>query len=41
MNHKTVKKNTTIPEYLVKLAEEKGLNFSETLKEALENKLLA
>lgn len=34
-----VKKNTTIPSTLAKQAEERGINFSQTLTEALEEKL--
>lgn len=36
----TVKKNTTLPGELAKKAEEAGINFSQTLKEALEKKLM-
>lgn len=36
----TVKKNTTLPGELAKEAEEAGINFSQTLKEALEKKLM-
>lgn len=39
MNHKKVKKNTYIPEYLALLAEKKKINFSATLADALEDKL--
>lgn len=39
MNHKKVKKNTYIPEYLALLAENKKINFSATLADALEEKL--
>lgn len=35
----TVKKNTTLPAELAKEAEKAGVNFSQTLKEALEEKL--
>ncbi|OYS59521.1 HicB family protein [Limosilactobacillus reuteri] len=35
----TVKKNTTLPGELAKRAEEAGINFSQTLREALEEKL--
>lgn len=35
----SVKKNTTIPANLAYLAEQKGINFSQTLAEALEQKL--
>lgn len=35
----TVKKNTTLPGELAKRAEDANINFSQTLKEALENKL--
>lgn len=38
-SHKKVKKNTLIPEYLAVLAEQKKINFSATLTEALEKKL--
>ena len=38
---KKVRKNVTIPEYLNTLAEEKHLNFSQVLTEALELKLKA
>ena len=34
-----VKKNTTIPSILAQQAEERGINFSQTLTEALEEKL--
>lgn len=34
-----VKKNTTIPSTLAQQAEERGINFSQTLTEALEEKL--
>lgn len=37
----TVKKNTTIPGDLAYLAEEQGINFSQTLTEALKQKLKA
>lgn len=36
----TVKKNTTIPGDLAQKAEEAGINFSKTLTEALEEKLM-
>ena len=36
-----VKKNTTIPSTLAQQAEERGINFSQTLTEALEEKLKA
>lgn len=38
-NPKTVRKNVSIPEYLVKLGKEKDINFSATLTEALKVKL--
>ncbi|MCQ8264188.1 HicB family protein, partial [Streptococcus suis] len=38
---KKVRKNVTIPEYLNDLAEDKNLNFSQVLTEALELKLNA
>lgn len=34
-----VRKNTTIPSYLAYLAEEEGINFSQTLTDALKEKL--
>lgn len=38
-NPKTVRKNVSIPEYLVKLGKEKNINFSALLTEALKAKL--
>ncbi|AKP68410.1 hypothetical protein ABM34_05865 [Companilactobacillus ginsenosidimutans] len=38
-NPKTIRKNVTVPEYLVKLGKENGINFSQVLTEALKNKL--
>lgn len=38
-NPKTVRKNVTIPEYLVVLGKKEKLNFSALLTEALKNKL--
>lgn len=38
-NPKTIRKNVTVPEYLVKLGKQKHLNFSSVLTEALKNKL--
>ena len=38
-NPKTVRKNVTVPEYLVVLGKKKHLNFSAVLTEALKNKL--
>lgn len=38
-NPKTVRKNVTVPEYLVILGKEKKINFSAVLTEALKNKL--
>lgn len=38
-NPKTVRKNVTVPEYLVVLGKKKKLNFSAILTEALKNKL--
>ncbi|WP_125762252.1 type II toxin-antitoxin system HicB family antitoxin [Companilactobacillus hulinensis] len=38
-NPKTVRKNVTVPEYLVKLGKEQNINFSATLTEALRTKL--
>ncbi|MFJ8088432.1 type II toxin-antitoxin system HicB family antitoxin [Lysinibacillus sp. NPDC095746] len=37
--NKTVRKNVTVPEWLVKKAEQSQINFSETLTEALYKKL--
>lgn len=38
-NPKTVRKNVTVPEYLVVLGKKKNINFSAVLTEALKNKL--
>ncbi|WP_334332102.1 type II toxin-antitoxin system HicB family antitoxin [Companilactobacillus sp. HBUAS59544] len=38
-NPKTVRKNVTVPEYLVVLGKKQNLNFSAILTEALKNKL--
>ena len=38
-NPKTVRKNVTVPEYLVILGKKKNINFSAVLTEALKNKL--
>ncbi|GBG94503.1 toxin-antitoxin system antitoxin HicB [Ligilactobacillus salitolerans] len=38
-NPKTVRKNVSVPEYLVKLGKEKNINFSAVLTEALKVKL--
>ncbi|MDR0922040.1 MAG: type II toxin-antitoxin system HicB family antitoxin [Lactobacillales bacterium] len=38
-NNKTVRKNVTVPEWLVKLADKAQVNYSETLTNALEEKL--
>lgn len=38
-NPKTIRKNVTVPEYLVNLGKAKNLNFSAVLTEALKNKL--
>lgn len=37
--NKAVRKNVTVPEWLVQLADRKGINYSEVLTKALENKL--
>lgn len=37
---KTVRKNVSIPEYLVKIGKDQNINFSEVLTKALEEKLL-
>lgn len=39
LNHKSVKKTLTIPEWLNDLAISHNINFSQTLQEAIENKL--
>ena len=36
---KTIRKNTTIPEWLNEMAEKENINFSQTLTEALKQKL--
>ena len=36
---KTIRKNVTVPEWLVDLAESENINFSQTLTEALKQKL--
>lgn len=38
-NPKTVRKNVSVPEYLVKLGKERNINFSAVLTEALRSKL--
>lgn len=38
-NPKTVRKNVTVPEYLVVLGKKQNINFSAVLTEALKNKL--
>lgn len=38
-NPKTVRKNVSVPEYLVKMGKEKNINFSAVLTEALKVKL--
>lgn len=38
-NKKTVRKNVTVPEWLVRLADKQNINYSETLTKALEMKL--
>lgn len=38
-NPKTVRKNVTVPEYLVTLGKQQNINFSAVLTEALKNKL--
>lgn len=37
---KTVRKNVSVPDYLVQMGNERGINFSEILTKALEDKLL-
>lgn len=37
---KTVRKNVSIPEYLVKMGKDQHINFSEVLTQALEDKLI-
>lgn len=39
-NNKTVRKNVTVPEWLVKKAQKEHINFSETLTEALIHKVI-
>lgn len=39
LHPKTLRKNVTVPEYLVVLGKKKHLNFSAVLTEALKNKL--
>ncbi|KRM06545.1 MAG: type II toxin-antitoxin system HicB family antitoxin [Liquorilactobacillus ghanensis] len=41
VKHETVKKNTTIPKYLADEAVKQNINFSQTLTEALKEKLQA
>ncbi|MBF0776241.1 HicB family protein [Streptococcus azizii] len=38
-NNKAVRKNVTVPEWLTKLADREGLNYSEVLTKALERRL--
>jgi predicted RNase H-like HicB family nuclease len=38
-NSKTVRKNVSVPEYLIKLGKKENLNFSEVLTEALRDRL--
>lgn len=38
-NSKTVRKNVTVPEWLVRLADREKINYSEVLTQALEHKL--
>ncbi|MDF7639953.1 type II toxin-antitoxin system HicB family antitoxin [Lactobacillus sp. ESL0791] len=40
LNEKTVRKNVSVPEYLVELGKKQHINFSQVLTEALEEKLL-
>ena len=38
-NNKAIRKNVTVPEWLVRLADRDGVNYSELLTKALENRL--
>ncbi|NQM49530.1 HicB family protein, partial [Streptococcus suis] len=38
-NNKAIRKNVTVPEWLTKLADREGLNYSEILTTALETRL--
>ncbi|WP_449459418.1 type II toxin-antitoxin system HicB family antitoxin [Streptococcus suis] len=38
-NNKAIRKNVTVPEWLTKLADREGLNYSEVLTKALEKRL--
>lgn len=38
-NNKAIRKNVTVPEWLTKLADREGLNYSEVLTKALETRL--
>lgn len=40
-NNKAIRKNVTVPEWLVRLADRDKVNYSEVLTQALENKLQA
>ena len=40
-NNKAVRKNVTVPEWLVRLADREKVNYSEVLTQALETKLQA
>lgn len=39
-NNKAIRKNVTVPEWLVRLAERENINYSEVLTNALEDKIL-
>ena len=38
-NNKAIRKNVTVPEWLVRLADREKVNYSEVLTQALENRL--
>lgn len=38
-NNKAIRKNVTVPEWLIKLADREGINYSEVLTKALETRL--
>ncbi len=40
-NNKAIRKNVTVPEWLVRLADREKVNYSEVLTQALETKLQA
>lgn len=38
-NNKAIRKNVTVPEWLVRLADRQSINYSEVLTQALQNQL--